>query len=351
MTPVEFNRVVRWHVRQLVSTNRVVRFDVRSLVSISRQVRYTVNSIFVTVLFDRTLRWNVWQLLTLLRRIHWQVSAAPTAPLVVSQPPVFDRVHVDFMNIGETRVTWSLSPRFRGNPPYTFQLQVGQTGNPLADDWQDVGSPVVDAFMATDVSRRWFGKVQTPHYRVVLRTATNEVYVSPPATVLGDLNWREWRLAQEIIRKEKLRHRWFASVPGFLLKQRRDGARCSRCIDRLTGEPKDSRCPLCYGTGWLGGYFKPLPLTYADVDLGQIKEQRQLQAAGMTAPVVVTARFIGAPQLYAQDVWVNSKSDARYIIHTVKPTAHIHGVPLVLMAELRLLPPDDVVYSIPVPNE
>lgn len=351
MIPVSFNRVVRWHVRQLVSANRLVRFHVHTLVSTSRQVRYTVDSIFVNVSFDRVVLWNVRQLLTLLRRINWQVHAAPTSPLVIPSVPVFDRVHVDFMNLGETRVTWSLSPRFRGTPPYTFQLQVGQTGNPLADDWQDVGSPIVDTFMATDSSRRWFGKVQTPHYRVVLRTATNDVYVSPPASVLGDLSWREWRLAQEIIRKEKLRHRWFSSAPGFLLKQRRSGARCPRCIDRLTNEPKDSRCPLCYGTGWLGGYFKPLPLTYADLNLSQVREQRQLQAGGMAAPVVISARFIGSPQLYTQDVWVDPKSDARYVIHTVKPNAHINGVPLIVTAELRLLPPGDVVYSIPVPDE
>ena len=52
---------------------------------------------------------------------------------------VFDVVHVSYLIRGGTRVCWQLLPTFADPLPYTFQLQVGQSANPDADDWEDVG--------------------------------------------------------------------------------------------------------------------------------------------------------------------------------------------------------------------
>jgi hypothetical protein len=251
------------------------------------------------------------------------------------------------MVIGSTRVTWTLANHFIEDTPYVFQVQAGYTGLPDGDDWVDVGSPVTDTFVATDTTRRWYGKSRTAHYRVRLTTAQGNIYYSQPATTLGDLNWRDWHIAQEIVRKEKLRHKWFTSPEGYLLKQKRDGVRCSRCIDAMTDAPKDSKCPVCYGTGWDGGYFSPHPLSYADISNEKAREARNAQT-GMEKSVVVMARFNGAPQLDAQDVWVNSKSDYRYEIHAIATEAQVRGVPIVVTAELRLLPPHHIIYQFPL---
>ena len=56
---------------------------------------------------------------------------------------VFDRIVVDHLVRGETRVSWGVLPSFFGAEPYSFQLQWGRTGDPLADDWEDVGAPAL----------------------------------------------------------------------------------------------------------------------------------------------------------------------------------------------------------------
>jgi hypothetical protein len=262
----------------------------------------------------------------------------------------FDRVHIDFMLYGTTRVSWSLNPHFHEPLPYTFQLQFSRSGMSHASDWIDVGSPVVNTFTKNDSNRKWYGKNVTPHYRVKLTTGNSNVYYSKPATILGDLSWSEWRLAQEIIRKETLRHVKFTSVPGFLLKQIHSGPDCTRCLDSLTKEPKDSRCPICYGTRKLGGYFAPLPSFYIDMLPDQTIEKQDISAAGMQKISVIQARFLGMPLIYSRDLWVNKNSDLRYIIHSIKQLAHVGGVPIITMAELRLLPADDIAYLIPVPQ-
>jgi hypothetical protein len=96
------------------------------------------------------------------------------------------------------------------------------------------------------------------------------------------------------------------------------------------------------------GYYAPLAAAYADVSLEQKQERRDLNAVGHAKQTSLTGRFLGGPQIYAQDIWVNKHADQRYNIQPVKVEAHMRGVPIVATVELRLLPPDDVVYQLGV---
>jgi hypothetical protein len=82
----------------------------------------------------------------------------------------------------------------------------------------------------------------------------------------------------------------------------------------------------------------------------QTIEKQDISAAGMQKISVIQARFLGMPLIYSRDLWVNKNSDLRYIIHSIKQLAHVGGVPIITMAELRLLPADDIAYLIPVPQ-
>src|SRR6478735_7071357 len=80
----------------------------------------------------------------------------------------FDRVVVTYLLRGGTRVFWELRDSFVAPGPYAFQLQVGSSENRDADDWENVGAPVTDAFQAVDGEQRIFGKVRWQFYRVRL---------------------------------------------------------------------------------------------------------------------------------------------------------------------------------------
>lgn len=49
-----------------------------------------------------------------------------------------------------------------------------------------------------------------------------------------------------------------AGVRLAMLQRRQQGAPCSRCSNSLTGEPQDSGCSVCYGTGFEGGFYTPI---------------------------------------------------------------------------------------------
>jgi len=261
----------------------------------------------------------------------------------------FRRLFVDHMIRGVTRVWWQLDRAFNEPGPHVFQLQVSQT--PLSDtaEWRNVGPPITGGYYAADDAWREAGGQLLTHYRVTLTTPTN-IYVSEPQAVTGVLPDRDWLLAQEIIRKEKLRQRYVA-VEGALLKPMRFGARCD-CREELTDEPADSNCPVCSGTGFKVGFHPPLPMQCWDISPQVIAEDIDNQMKGTTREnAMITARVIGFPALSKWDVWVNGTSDERWLIHQIKVVAQLRGVPLIYEVTMGLVPFSSGIYAIEVGGE
>jgi len=281
---------------------------------------------------------------------------APAAPSQLSsraglnlqeQLNPFQRVQIDYLIIGSSRISWTLEPSFHDPLPHTFQLQTGRTGNPREDGWQNIGLPIINGDqLAIDDTQRLWGNTQDVSYRVVLTTGTG-VYTSPVAQPFGNLEPRFWAIGQEIVRKATLQADTIGP-PGTLLKRRRYGTPCTRCLDPLTEEVTDSDCPVCWGTQITGGYYAPVPLVMYDMDPTYDAMQRDDAMRGASNDVVVKAKVLGTPLLSKQDVWVHGRNDLRWFIHTVKNTAHIQGVPLVTQIELRLINFAHIIYRWPL---
>ncbi len=268
------------------------------------------------------------------------------------QPKVFPfrRVSVDHMMRGVSRIWWQLERNFREPGPYVFQLQSGKTGLRDAADWKNVGAPVTNAYVAYDPSWDDAGYDLLTHYRVTLTTPTS-LYVSQAASCFGELTERDWLLSREIVRREKLRHR-FVSTPGYLIKPMRFGTPCPRCRDEMTQELLDSNCPVCNGTGFEVGYHPPLEMQCWDLSPQTIAEDIDIQVKGTTrVDPYVTARVIGFPALNYADVWVNGASDERWQIKQIKVAAAIRNVPLVYEVQMGLLPFTSTIYAIEVGGE
>lgn len=273
---------------------------------------------------------------------------------------VFDRVTVDFLVKGTTRVSWGVYYQFLDGEPWDFQLQVGETGNPQADDWIDVGLPVRDAFYAVDATSRTYGTTQQTHYRVVMTTPAG-VYTSNPAPAYGLLGIRDWLIAREIVRKERLRND-LACVEGWLLKRKRSGPTITAKAaddprtmiqDPLTGDMIRRAGPAAVptvGTPYEGGYYTPVHAAF-DVTNPTLFDGIDPDMAGNANPDAVrnSGRTVLLPSLAYRDVFVAAHSDLRYEIGRIAVSASQRGVPLIGDAELRLIPFADIIYTVPVP--
>lgn len=348
MPEVVIVRTARWSVAREVRIDCRASWDVRQAVAITRTLLFNVAAIQEPVTITRTASWHVRSELVTEVMASWQVDSASTSATYAPARNVFDRVEVSFSTTGYSALSWQLNHHLVDDLPYVFQIQASETGLAASGDWIDVGAPVTNLFTQSVQTNLWTGKTPTMHFRVRLTTGSDRTYYSDPIDAFGRLDWRSWHIGQEILRKEILRHTHFVSVDGYLFKQRRAGPPCTRCLDPRTHEVTDSHCEVCYGTGVVEGYYAALPASYADIGLEQMQEHRDLNAVGHVKRTAQTGRFLGGPQLYAQDIWVNKHADQRYNIHPVKVEAHLRGVPLVVTAELRLLPPDDVAYLLEV---
>lgn len=266
-------------------------------------------------------------------------------------PSPFDRIFVDYFVLGCTRVSWDMTSNFRALEPWIFQLQEAESDVPAAN-WHDVGSPVMNVFLAIDPSQEYCGKEATAFYRVQLTTGDGKVYTSFPVQASGVLSFKNWHFAAEIARKEQLRlRRLGVGIEGFLLKSKRSGVPCPACLDKYTGEVTDSNCTICYGQRWVGGFYAAVPSYYGDFPPSARYANRVLeQGEGMVNVRIAAGIFVAQPFIAMNDVFVNKTSDERHQIHQVETLTHIQGVPVISKAELRLIPTDWIIYQFPVPK-
>lgn len=264
----------------------------------------------------------------------------------------FRRLAVDHLIAGVSRIWWEINRDFLGPLPHTFQLQAGNTGNPNATDWINVGLPGVNTYFAEDDQRREgnYGKTLMTHYRVILTDGHGHRHASRPVHTFGELMEKDWLFAREIVRKERLRHN-LVSVEGYLLRRMRFGEPCDSCTDPLTGEILDSKCKECNGTGFKVGYHPPTPLSVDMNPEAVIELLKGTEAPGPTTIVDNHMRILGFPAIAKHDVWVDGKSDQRWIFHEVANMAEWRHVPLVTDVTIKLLPFTDIVYTIPVGGE
>jgi hypothetical protein len=254
-----------------------------------------------------------------------------------------------------TRISWELRERFSAPGPYTFQLQVGRTGVVAADDWEDLGTPVVDTYYALDDEKRVFGKSQWTHYRVQLTDANGVVYYSQPVNAAGFLSYNAYQTATATIRqwRQRVRSRVnVTAVPIYVLKRRLYGTACTECIDYLQQESNDSHCETCYGTGIIGGYFAPDSCQYLvpEPSNRRLKVDEQL-TRGTVDDQVMQGTILADPYVQQNDVIVMANTDDRYRIHTVVDTMLVAGVPIFCKVELRLMPYSDIIYSVAIEEQ
>lgn len=259
----------------------------------------------------------------------------------------FERATVKYSVDGTTRVEWQLSRLFTDLQPHEFILQ-GAHSSTQNDAFEDIGLPAVNTYFAEDDEKRIFAQSQDFYYRVKLTTPLR-IYYSETVSAYKNLQYRDWRLSREILRKETLRHDRFTSLKGFLLKRKRYGTRCPICTDYLTEEVTNSDCTNCNGTGLVQGYFAAVP-AYMELSLHQQREQLDnVQAVGMQKDMEFkSCRMLGDPIPDSYDVFVDAGSDRRFIIHEIISSAEIRGYPIATMMSVRLANFSDIIYSIPM---
>jgi len=259
--------------------------------------------------------------------------------------PVFTRLEIAIRTKGGTIVAWELHRMFRASTPFTFTIQASRSG---VGDWVTV-SEVQDTCIAVDPNRWLYGVAPHLWYKVILTDADGHTYESIAKQMVSDFNQHDTALLRDMIRKENLRNMKYAGQHGYLLKRRRWGTLCTVCTDWDTEEVKNAKCPTCYGTGFVGGYFDPVHYWISPSSTGvQRRTTTQPEGQGMIEDRIRQGRGVNCPWLDTEDLWVESNSDRRFIVQSVKEIT-LRDLPVIFdPIELRLAPATDAVYDVPL---
>ena len=256
-----------------------------------------------------------------------------------------------------TRISWQMRSGFRAAGPLRFQLQVGRTELNTADDWQNVGSVVVDGYYAYDDTKRVYGQDRWTSYRVVLTDGDDNVYYSRPINVADTMKTvtRNRILGIERFWLTRARSRSTSApmIEFYILKRRLFGEACPDCLDYQTGDSTDDNCPTCFGTKIVDGYYDPEGCVYGELQPASRRTavDPELRRGTLDLGESVTVTMLGAPRLMQNDVLVARKSDERYYVHKITEVSLVESIAVMVDVEIRSAPYSDIIYSFEIPEQ
>ncbi len=177
-------------------------------------------------------------------------------------------------------------------------------------------------------------------YRVIVSGLSGQgVKVSEPYGIAVE----EDKYAREIERRRELVLRLHSGQTFYLFKRRTYGTVCPICYDPTLQRTTQSDCTTCYGTGYVNGYYVPIPAR------GQINERptrsmHQLFGNWHDQDAVLYTQ--ANPPLNPQDLVVD-KLFRRWIIQSVgavQKSVHTFGQ----ISQIRQAERADVIYQLPV---
>ncbi len=155
---------------------------------------------------------------------------------------------------------------------------------------------------------------------------------------IENLTW-EWA---EAVR----RNQWVFEMqgePAYIMLRKSRGEICG-CRGSETGtQTPRTACPICYETGWIGGYYGPFDITFVPPDTAVTRESME---GGIKATRISRSYLTRTPIVQSGDLIIRRNGE-RLIIGNVT-TKSTRGIILQQEFDTELRPLKDTIYLVPV---
>jgi hypothetical protein len=158
------------------------------------------------------------------------------------------------------------------------------------------------------------------YYKVVCRFNTQTA--ETVAHLEAGLDRRRKGIRRKLIRDAAKALKLVVGVEMAVLKRRRWGVKCDRCVSKGTTQTVRAHCKYCWGTGFLEGYWAPV---YGYAQRRRTPIQTQVAPEGNVDTHRLEVVMLNVPQVEPGDVLVFLRDDKRYMIELVNPT-QLHAV-------------------------
>lgn len=221
--------------------------------------------------------------------------------------------------------------------PFEFILDKIE-GFHFYDSYRNLPTPI----SGTRENLNFLSLARSIYYKVVVTDSAGAVAETIRLVEAG-IPRRQALLKRKILRDETVGFK-FNSIELAVLKRKHWGTRCARCFDLLTKKVTDSKCTVCYGTGFDKGYFNPVRIRGR---MGVSNVQTQMTAQGNADINRRRLIILDYPAVDPYDVIIDLRQNKRYQVSSATGTELRTQV---VHQEITLseIARDSVEYRIPV---
>ena len=250
---------------------------------------------------------------------------------------------IRIVNFNLFELSWSIQPTQEDLSVYEFHVLRSDSPE---EGFQDVSGPLVDQYIyldeIDDPQHQWrifYYKLRIYNTQTLEESFSDAIY------------WHEDTISYnlpdpvlEIVRKNN----WILSHSRYrvgrkckVLIKKTFGQICTNCWDPIKERVTDDQCEICYGTGYVGGYYSPIK-TY--VAFEPLTKRDQIQVFGKLQPGEIVVWMSNYPLVKPGDLIYNVVEGNLYRVNDVKPTKHLIIVHQTM--RLTLLPKDHIAYKL-----
>ena len=260
--------------------------------------------------------------------------------------PTIGRISVSSFTRGSLTITWDFFETWEPLDSYSVSIYRGTTPAWHPDDYVLIASgldPVnTNEYVDTTVSGYQSYQWQDFYYTAVpinVNTGASGV-VFTPTRLQAPMNL----LAKEIIRRKTVALRPdYGGAPFLILKRKKGGTRCSNCWDDTLQKRTMEACPVCFDTGWVGGYWRPITTS---ATMGGASRQTLVNIFGEWEQANTFLKMGPYPVVSPQDIVIDQQN-RRWRIIDIAP---VEKNQFIVTQQCRMIKihPLDVIYTYPV---
>lgn len=154
-------------------------------------------------------------------------------------------------------------------------------------------------------------------------------------------------IGEFVIGEHNFKFRYAGGVPVAIFQRRREaGVRCHSCWDPVTRSVTKSNCTVCFGTGWIEGYYDPI---YAWADLSPNQKLVKVLEWGEKQPSQIDIMFSDYPRLRPGDVFAELTTPRRLKVMTTQQTER-RRTPMLQFVRVDVINPSDVEHRVEIPR-
>jgi len=232
---------------------------------------------------------------------------------------------------GGFHYTWEVEQECEIAGPWTFSIEESETGQ---GDWTKITPDLINTFAYQEATKRYFPKENVFQFRLKM-VATAGTFYSPTINPCWQLDWHDFLIVKEMMRKELLQQKEMSGIIVDVFIKTLMGPYCT-CLDPITKDILDPQHAACHGTGKVPGYFGPYNTWLTFTPLQKSRDFKE-DNTDINYVDQLGGRMIAVPELKELDVIVDKSSDKRYYVHSVKNEVELRRVPIVQTITLKLV--------------